>query len=66
MGFFPAFPFRIPYSPGLPGWWDIAWWTIQIIVMLALLSVFQRAAHGVDRLLGLEERADPREDERAE
>lgn len=48
-GFWPKVPFYIPYSPGMPGWWDLVWWIFQIIVMSALLLTLHNVALREDR-----------------
>lgn len=49
MPFFPRLPLVIPFSPGLPHWWDPEWWLFQIIVMTVLLTIFRNVATSVDR-----------------
>jgi hypothetical protein len=48
-GFFPSFPFYIPHSPGMPHWWDIFWWSWQLIVMGAVLLGVRAMALRYDR-----------------
>lgn len=48
-GFFPRFPYFIPSSPGMPHWWDIFWWTFQLVIMGSLLLALRRIALRVDR-----------------
>lgn len=48
-GWFPHFPYFIPSSPGIPHWWDIFWWTWQLIVMGGVLLGLRHIALRVDR-----------------
>ncbi|MCY0875237.1 MAG: hypothetical protein OWT28_03030 [Firmicutes bacterium] len=54
-GFWPKVPFYIPYSPGMPGWWDLVWWIFQIVVMSALLFALHK--------VGLREDREPHDDQ---
>lgn len=45
----PTAPFYIPYSPGMPDWWDLAWWVFQIVIMSLLLWFLATVAMRVDR-----------------
>lgn len=49
MGFFPKLPIQIPFSPGLPHWWDPEFWLFQILAMTILLTVFRKVASRLDR-----------------
>ena len=48
-GFWPTLPLKIPYSEGVPHWWDPAWWIFQIVVMTILLLTLRRVAMSIDR-----------------
>lgn len=48
-GFWPTLPLKMPYSEGMPHWWDPAWWIFQIIVMSILLLTLRRVAMSIDR-----------------
>ncbi|AUW93327.1 MAG: hypothetical protein C7B44_00960 [Sulfobacillus thermosulfidooxidans] len=48
-GFWPTLPLKIPYSEGVPHWWDPAWWIFQIVVMTILLLTLRRVALSVDK-----------------
>jgi len=48
-GFFPSFPFYIPHSEGIAHWFDIFWWSFQLIVMGGLLLALRKLAIGADR-----------------
>ncbi|MCY0900888.1 MAG: hypothetical protein OWU32_01715 [Firmicutes bacterium] len=48
-GFWPSLPFYIPYSPGMPSWWDLVWWVFQLIVMSLLLLWLHSTALREDR-----------------
>jgi len=54
--FWPSIPFYIPYSPGMPSWWDLVWWVFQLIVMSLLLLWLHSVALREDRA-GLQETA---------
>lgn len=45
----PTAPFYIPYSPGMPNWWDLVWWVFQLGVMALLLWFLSNVALRVDR-----------------
>lgn len=45
----PTAPFYIPYSPGMPNWWDLVWWVFQIGIMSLLLWLLSHIALGIDR-----------------
>lgn len=47
--FWPSIPFYIPYSPGMPSWWDLVWWIFQLVVMSALLLLLHNVAMREDR-----------------
>lgn len=49
MGFFPALPIRIPFSPGMEHWWDLFWWALQFVAMALLLITFRRTSDWVDQ-----------------
>lgn len=42
--FWPALPFVIPNSEGIPIWWDIFWWAFQVVVMTTILVLLRRWA----------------------
>jgi hypothetical protein len=48
-GFFPSFPYFIPSTPGMPHWWDIFWWSWQLIVMGGILLAVRALALRWDR-----------------
>ncbi|MCI0182165.1 MAG: hypothetical protein OWR52_12950 [Acidibacillus sp.] len=48
-GFWPSIPYYIPYSPGMPNWWDLVWWIFQLVVMSALLMALHTVATREDR-----------------
>lgn len=48
-GFWPTAPFYIPYSLGMPNWWDMVWWLFQLGIMSLLLWLLYAVATGVDR-----------------
>lgn len=48
-GFWPSFPYFIPSSPGMPHWWDIFWWSWQLIAMGAVLLGVRAMALRWDR-----------------
>ncbi len=48
-GFWPTLPLKMPYSEGVPHWWDPAWWIFQIVVMTILLLTLRRVAMSIDR-----------------
>ncbi len=56
--FWPALPFYIPYSVGMPNWWDMVWWLYQLGLMSGVLWVLYGIARWVDRNF-LEQSADP-------
>lgn len=62
MSFFPQLPVRIPFTPGLPIWWDVFWWAFQILVMTSLLLYFNRIADGLDqqRIRGMGDKGRPK------
>lgn len=47
--FFPHFPYFIPGSTGIPHWWDIFWWSWQLIIMSAVLLGVRALALRWDR-----------------
>ncbi|MDA8193946.1 MAG: hypothetical protein M0Z53_08110 [Thermaerobacter sp.] len=55
MSFFPHLPILIPYSPGLPWWWDPIWWIFQIVAMTGLVFYFNHLADEVDHARNREE-----------
>ncbi|OLZ11631.1 hypothetical protein [Sulfobacillus thermosulfidooxidans] len=48
-GFWPTLPLKMPYSEGVPHWWDPAWWIFQIVVMSILLLTLRKVAMSIDR-----------------
>lgn len=48
-GFWPSVPFYIPYSTGMPDWWDMVWWLFQLAIMSSLLWLLYAVAIRVDR-----------------
>ncbi|MHB1683004.1 MAG: hypothetical protein ACYCYO_09330 [Bacilli bacterium] len=47
--FWPTLPFYIPYSPGMPNWWDLVWWIFELVIMSLLLVTLTVVATRVDR-----------------
>ena len=58
-GFWPTLPLKIPYSEGMPHWWDPAWWIFQIVVMSVLLLALRKVAMSVDRDEKVEKERNP-------
>ncbi|SMC04198.1 hypothetical protein SAMN00768000_1516 [Sulfobacillus thermosulfidooxidans DSM 9293] len=48
-GFWPTLPLKMPYSEGVPHWWDPAWWIFQIVVMSILLLTLRKVAMSIDQ-----------------
>lgn len=46
--FLPQFPLKIPFGPGLPIGWDILWWIIGLLGLLAIVWVLTRLAIRLD------------------
>lgn len=47
--FWPTLPFYIPYSQGMPYWWDSFWWAFQLVTMAFLLYLLRTVAVRTDR-----------------
>lgn len=47
-GFLPSIPFYIPYSTGMPDWWDMVRWLFQLAIMSILLWLLYSVATGAD------------------
>ncbi|PWI57816.1 hypothetical protein [Sulfoacidibacillus thermotolerans] len=58
-GFWPSIPFYIPYSPGMPNWWDLVWWIFQLVIMSALLLILHLVATREDQVGNDESKSDP-------
>ncbi len=48
-GFWPTAPFYIPFSTGMPNWWDMVWWLFQLGIMALFLWLLYAVAVGVDK-----------------
>ncbi|MHB1627186.1 MAG: hypothetical protein ACYCVB_02240 [Bacilli bacterium] len=55
--FWPTLPIKIPYSEGMPMWWDIVFWLFQAVVMTGLVIMLVKWGTGIDRMR--EEDANP-------
>lgn len=48
--FWPTLPITIPYSEGVPMWWDIVFWIFQAAVMTSLVIILVKWGTGIDRM----------------
>ncbi|MCI0182278.1 MAG: hypothetical protein OWR52_10420 [Acidibacillus sp.] len=56
--FWPTLPIKIPYSEGMPLWWDIVFWIFQAVVMTTLVLLLIRWATRIDHIREQEDSLD--------
>lgn len=49
--FWPVLPYLVPKSEGIPLWWDIFWWSFQVVIMTVILVLLRNWAARVDKAM---------------
>lgn len=49
--FWPSLPYVVPNSQGIPLWWDIFWWSFQVVIMTVILVLLRNWAAREDKAM---------------